>query len=75
MMVAELCLSPMRGLSTLERRDDGLACEGCSDSEPLEALDDELDMVGDKLGRLSNEYMSVVVWGSGYGLVAMVCQL
>ena len=54
-MLAELCLSPRRGLSILERREDGLDWEGCSDSEPLEALDEELDMVGDKLGRLSDE--------------------
>lgn len=55
MIVAEVFLFPMRGLSALERREDGLDWEGCSDSEPLEALDDELDMVCDKLGRLSEE--------------------
>ena len=55
MIVAEPCLSPILGLSVLERREDGLDWEGCSDSEPLEALDDELDMVCDKLGRLSEE--------------------
>ncbi len=66
-MVVELCRSPTHGLSALERREEGLDWEGCSDSEPLEALDDELEVVGDRLGRLSDEYIFVLLLEVGSG--------
>jgi len=73
----DLCLSPMRGLSVLERRDDGLdarTCEGCSDSEELEAMEEELDIAGDMLWRMSeaSPFVASMEMGSGYGFVAMV---
>jgi hypothetical protein len=73
----DLCLSPIRGLSDLERREDGLEecrCEGWSESEELEAAEDEADIVGETLRRTSENPWFVVVTelGSGYGLVAMV---
>ena len=73
-MDEDRCLSPIRGLSALERRDEGLE-GGCSDSEELEATDEELDMVGDRVGRTCEEHMfALVELGSGYGFVAIVSQ-
>lgn len=66
----DLCLSPIRGLSALERLDAGLevcACGGCSDSEELEAMDEALDAGADMLGRLSNESIIVLVTAIGSG--------
>jgi hypothetical protein len=64
----DLCRSPIGGLSDLERLEVGLevcACAGCSDSEELEAMDDELDMAGDMLERLSIESTLETEIGSG----------
>jgi hypothetical protein len=59
MIEDDLCLSPILGRSDPERREIGLEeeCLGsaCSDSEELEAIDEELDMVGDMLGRTAEE--------------------
>jgi hypothetical protein len=59
MIEDDLCLSPILGRSDLERREVGLEeeCRGsaCSDSDELEAIDEELDIVGDMLGRSTEE--------------------
>lgn len=58
----------MRGLSDLERRDDGLderRFGGCSDSEELEATEEELDIVGDMPGRMSENSSFVFVTEMG----------
>lgn len=49
MMDDERCRSDILGRSALDLRDDGLGY--CSDSEELEAVDEELDMVGERDGR------------------------
>ena len=51
MIEADLCLSPILGLSALDLREDGLGAVGCSDSEELDAIEEELDMEGDIVGR------------------------
>lgn len=64
MIEFDLCRSAILGRSALERRDVGREeCTGggCSDSDELEAIDDELDIVGEMLGRVTNESIFVVV--------------
>jgi hypothetical protein len=70
MMDDDRCLSAIRGRSARDLRAAGRVA--WSDSEPLEADEEELDTVGDKLGRLtvSRTDVSIAV-GSGYAAVAV----
>jgi hypothetical protein len=51
-MEEDLCLSDIRGRSDLDFRDTGLGC--CSDSEELDAIEEELEDTGDRLRRGSD---------------------
>lgn len=65
----DLCLSLIRGLSTLDFRDTGLDdVVYCSDSEELELEEELLEAVGDKLGLVVRSYM--LSMGSGNAAVA-----
>ena len=69
----DLFLSPIRGLSSLDRRDVGREFGGCSDSEELDDIDEALDIVGDRLGRTSSSKFVVSIdIGSGNGFVAIL---
>ena len=72
MIDEDRCLSDILGRSALVFRDGGLVgC--CSDSEELEATEDELEMVGERLGRVSWSRCVVPMdRGSGYAAVAVV---
>jgi len=62
-MEDERCRSAILGLSALDFRDTGLRCG--SDSELLEAIEEELEDVGDKLGRTVWSRKDVTMVGSG----------
>lgn len=54
MIDEDLCLSLILGRSVLDFRDTGRETVGfCSDSEELDAIEELLDVVGDRLGRVS----------------------
>lgn len=52
MMEEDRCRSDILGRSARDLREPGLVT--CSDSEPLDAVEEELDTVGDKLGRITD---------------------
>lgn len=53
MIEDDRCLSLNLGRSTRDFRDTGRDVVPCSDSEELEAMDELLEAVGDRLGRVS----------------------
>jgi len=72
MIVFDLCLSPMRGLSIRERREFGRGDVDCGRSDSEEEEEDEeepLDIEGDKewRGGMSPESESVIGTASGRG--------
>lgn len=69
MMEDDLCLSLILGRSALDFREIGLEDVCCSDSEPLDAVEEALEVVGDRLGRSRVLYD---VLGSGNAAVACV---
>jgi hypothetical protein len=64
MMEDDLCLSDIRGRSDLVFRDAALGC--CSDSDELDAMDEQLENTGESVGRGScMRYVVVMVEGCG----------
>ena len=51
-----------------------MRCAGCSDSEPLDAIEEELDIAGDRLCGMPFMLLCAVNTdeGSGNGLVACI---
>lgn len=73
----DLCRSDIRGLSARDFLDPG-RCDGWSDSEKLDAMEDALDRVGDRVGRsisMSASDVVIINSGSGYTAVAVVADV